>query len=97
MTKQYFVYLMTNCNNHVLYTGVTNDLSKRLREHQQKIYPYSFTAKYNVNKLVYYEVFDDIHSAIDREKQIKAGSRASKLKLIRSINRDFRDLIDELC
>jgi len=87
---------MTNPNNHVLYTGVTNNLSRRVLEHQQKIHPRSFTAKYNISKLVYYEPFDSINDAISREKQIKGGPRANKLKLIRSINPNFRDLADEL-
>ena len=96
MSKEYFVYLMTNPNNHVLYTGVTNNLARRAWEHQQKIHPYSFTAKYNIDKLVYYEVFESINEAINREKQIKAGSRINKSQLIKSINPGFKDLTSEL-
>ncbi|MEO1375279.1 MAG: GIY-YIG nuclease family protein [Cyanobacteria bacterium J06635_10] len=74
MSKQYYIYTITNQQNTVLYTGVTNDLIRRIYEHKEKIIA-GFTKKYNVNKLVYYEIFTDINSAITREKQIKAGSR----------------------
>ncbi|MEM9926148.1 MAG: GIY-YIG nuclease family protein [Rivularia sp. (in: cyanobacteria)] len=74
MSKQYYIYIITNQHNTVLYTGVTNDLIRRIYEHKEKIIA-GFTKKYNVNKLVYYEIFTDINSAITREKQIKAGSR----------------------
>jgi len=86
---------MANKINTVIYTGVTSGLQKRVYEHKQKIIE-GFTKKYNVNKLVYYEVFDDIENAIIREKQIKAGSRDKKVKLIRSMNPAFRDLYNEL-
>ncbi|HWP92212.1 MAG TPA: GIY-YIG nuclease family protein [Thermodesulfobacteriota bacterium] len=71
--QQYYVYIMTNKNNTVLYTGVTNDLKRRVYQHREKLID-GFTKRYNINKLIYYEVFEDIHSAISREKQIKAGS-----------------------
>jgi len=93
--KQGYVYLMTNKRNTVIYTGVTSDLQKRVYEHKQKLIE-GFTKKYNINRLVYYEVADDIESAIDREKQIKAGSRKKKIDLIKSINPEFKDLYDEL-
>lgn len=83
--------MMTNKINTVIYTGVTSDLRKRSYEHKEKIIE-GFTKKYNVNKLVYYEVFDDIENAILREKQIKAGSRKKKIDLIRSMNSEFKDL-----
>mgnify|MGYP001586701074 CR=1 FL=1 len=86
---------MTNKANTVIYTGVTSDLQKRIYEHKQKLVG-GFTKKYNVNKLVYYEVFDDIESAIVREKQIKGGSRKKKIDLIRNMNPRFRDLYNEL-
>ncbi len=95
MKKQYFVYIATNSDNYVLYTGVTNNLVRRLHEHKNKPAS-SFTAKYNINKLIYYEVLDFPEEAIKREKQIKAGSRAKKLKLIESINPNFKDLYEEI-
>jgi len=91
MEKYYFVYILTNLGNTVLYTGVTNDLKRRVYEHRNKVVP-GFTAKYNVKKLVYYEVYDDPQYAITREKQIKSGSRKKKLNLISSFNPDWRDL-----
>ncbi|MCX5695385.1 MAG: GIY-YIG nuclease family protein [Candidatus Omnitrophica bacterium] len=93
--KAGFVYLMTNKMNTVIYTGVTSDLQKRIYEHKEKLVD-GFTKKYNVNRLVYYEIFDGIEDAITREKQIKAGSRKKKLDLISSINPDFKDLYYEL-
>lgn len=86
---------MTNKTNTVLYTGVTSDLIKRIYEHKEKFVS-GFTAKYNVNKLVYCEVFDDITNAIYREKQIKAGSRRKKIELINSLNSGWKDLYSEL-
>jgi putative endonuclease len=91
MNRQYYVYIMTNKHNTVLYTGITNDLRRRIYEHKEKLVA-GFTEKYNITKLVYYEVFDDVENAISREKQIKAGSRQKKIQLITSINREWRDL-----
>ena len=91
-----YVYILTNKNNTVLYTGVTNDLKRRLEEHTQKIIPNSFTSKYNLYKLVYYESFFMIGDAIAREKQIKAGSRKKKEALIHSMNPEWNDLSNEL-
>jgi putative endonuclease len=91
MNRQYIVYLMTNPHNTVIYTGVTSDLHKRTCQHKEKTRK-GFTAKYNVNKLVYYEAFDDSVNAIVREKQIKAGSRENKVRLIESINPEWKDL-----
>ena len=85
MDKQYYIYIMTNKNNTVLYTGVTNDLRRRVCEHKEKMIK-GFTKKYNITKLVYFEVFRDIKNAIVREKQIKAGSRAKKIDLVNSRN-----------
>jgi putative endonuclease len=93
--RQYFVYIMTNPRNTVLYTGVTGDLKRRVWEHKTKAVP-GFTAKYNVVKLVYFEVFDDPEEAILREKKIKGGSRAKKIALINSFNPQWRDLYEEL-
>ena len=91
MSGQYYVYIMTNKHNTVLYTGITNNLKRRIYEHKEKLVA-GFTNKYNITKLVYYEVFDDPENAISREKQIKAGSRQKKIQLIASINREWRDL-----
>ena len=95
MSKQYYVYIMTNKSNTVLYIGVTNDLERRVYEHREKLIN-GFTKKYNVNKLVYYEVFEDIYTAISREKQIKSGSRQKKINLINGINKEWKDLYEEL-
>jgi len=95
MNSQYFVYIITNKNDTVLYTGVTNNLHRRTYEHREKMVE-GFTKKYNINKLVYYEVFDNIESAIIREKQIKSGSRMKKIDLINSLNKKWVDLYEEL-
>ena len=95
MKKQYFVYIMTNRNNTTLYTGITNDLKRRVYEHKEKLVG-GFTKKYNINKLVYYEVFDDPENAILREKQIKGGSRYKKIRLINSLNEEWRDLYQQI-
>ena len=89
--KQYYIYLMMNYANTVIYIGVTNNLQKRIYEHKNKIIK-GFTSKYKVNKLVYFEIFDDVKTAIEREKQLKAGSRARKIAIIVRNNPNFRDL-----
>ena len=86
---------MTNDRNTVLYTGVTNDLKRRAYEHREGLCE-GFTKRYRVCKLVYYEVAENPYSAISREKQIKGGSRADKMKLIEDFNPDRRDLYDDL-
>jgi len=93
--KQYYVYIMTNKKNTVLYTGITNDLKRRVYEHKAKLVE-GFTKRYNISKLVYYEVSRDVESAILREKQIKGGSRAKKIRLINSINLEWKDLYNDL-
>jgi putative endonuclease len=93
--KHYFIYIMTNKYNTVLYTGVTSDLPKRVFEHKEK-YVDGFTKRYNIVKLVYYEVFDDPANAIEREKKIKGGSRAKKIALVNSMNKDWLDLSEQL-
>lgn len=95
MEKQYCVYILTNQNNTVLYTGVTNNLKRRVLEHKQN-QGSVFTRKYKVNKLVYYEVTTDVNAAILREKQIKAGSRQKKIDLVNSMNKDWVDLFEEI-
>ena len=89
--KYYFIYILTNLSNTVLYTGVTNNIKRRIFEHKSKLVP-GFTYKYNVIKLVYYDIFSSIEDAISREKQIKAGPRKKKVSLINSINPKWNDL-----
>ena len=91
----YYVYILTNSTNKVLYTGVSNNLERRIEEHRNKMKPNSFTSKYNVHKLVFYEQTTDVKSAIAREKQIKGGSRAKKIALIEAINPSWKDLSTE--
>ncbi len=86
---------MTNKTKRVLYTGVTNDLKRRVYEHKQKLVE-GFTKKYNIGELVYYEVSEDIESATLREKQIKGGSRQTKIQLINSMNKEWCDLYEKL-
>ena len=88
----YYVYIMTNRKNSVLYTGVTNDLEVRVWQHKNNVNPKSFTARYNINKLVYFEDYQSIVDAIHREKQIKVGSRKKKIDLINGMNPDWKDL-----
>jgi putative endonuclease len=88
------VYIMTNKHHTTLYVGVTADLVTRVMEHRENAYSKSFTARYNLHKLVYYESFAHIEEAIDREKQIKAGSRQKKIDLINSINPQWKDLFE---
>ena len=90
--KYYYVYISTNKIHSVLYTGVTNNLLNRDDQHKIKLNKNSFTAKYNVNKVVYYETYKYVNDAIAREKQIKAGSRQRKIDLIRGINPSWKDL-----
>lgn len=95
MSRCYYVYITTNKGNTVLYTGVTNDLKRRAYEHKAKL-ANGFTKKYNVDKLVYYEIFDDPENAILREKQIKAGPRRRKVELVNSMNKEWMDLFEGL-
>jgi len=91
MGKEYYVYIATNKTDTVLYTGVTSNLGRRFDEHRSGVRG-SFTSRYKVTKLVYYEAYGDPHSAISREKQIKAGSRVKKIALVESMNPDWEDL-----
>jgi putative endonuclease len=93
--KFYCIYIITNSHNTTLYTGVTNNLFRRLLEHKSGEGS-KFAKRYNLTKLMYFEVTSDINAAITREKQIKAGSRRNKIDLINSINPDWQDLFDEL-
>ena len=92
--RQYYVYIMTNDYNTVLYTGVTNDLHRRVLEHRSGKGG-TFTSRYRVAKLVYFESVEDVRVAISREKQIKSGSRQKKLDLINSMNPEWKDLFEE--
>ena len=93
---RYYVYILTNRNNTVLYTGVTRDLLRRVYEHKNNADPKSFTAKYKVHKLIYFEETCDIDTAIEREKQIKSWSRDKKIALVYESNPKFYDLYPHL-
>jgi putative endonuclease len=95
MDKNGYVYILTNKNNTTLYIGVTSDITKRIWQHKEKVLE-GFSKKYNLTKLVYYEVFDEIENAIAREKYLKGKKRAFKIALIEKENKSFRDLYDEL-
>ena len=95
MDKVYYVYILTNKANKVLYTGVTNNLIKRVYEHKQKLVD-GFTKRYNVNKLVYYDYSEDVYGAIQREKQIKGKLRKKKIEIIEKMNPEWKDLYEEL-
>ena len=93
--KNYYVYILTNETRTVLYTGMTNDLTRRVYEHKNKSGS-EFTAKYKVNRLVYYEVSENAVAAIEREKQIKAGTRKRKLEMIHQLNPEWNYLYEDL-
>jgi putative endonuclease len=93
--RQYYVYILTTQNNTVLYTGVTNDLIRRIYEHKHNLID-GFTKKYFVHKLVYFEMVEDAMSAIEREKQIKSWVREKKIALVNSSNPEWYDLYDEI-
>ena len=92
----YYVYMLTNATNVVLYTGVTNDLRRRVFEHKNHFDPKSFTARYKAEKLVYFEQTTDARSAIEREKQIKSWSRKKKNELVENFNPTWRELYSEI-
>ena len=91
----YCVYILTNKANRVLYTGVTNNLQRRIAEHQQKLVP-GFTSRYNLKKLVYFETTDDVNAALAREKQIKGWLRQKKIELIETQNPEWKNLSEIL-
>ena len=93
--KQYYIYILSNYSNSTIYIGVTNNLVKRLYQHRNKLID-GFTSKYNINKLVYYEIYQNIDHAINREKQLKGWSRAKKNALIETLNPTWKDLGKEL-
>jgi len=93
--KYSYVYFLTNHSNTVIYVGVTTNLIKRIYEHKNKLVK-GFSQKYNLSKLIYFEVFEDINEAIKREKQIKGGSRLKKIQLIKSKNPELKDMYDQI-
>ncbi len=95
MERGGYVYITTTNNNTVLYTGSTVNLGNRINQHKAKYYPNSFTARYNIDKLVYYAYFHFIEEALAREKQIKGWSREKKIKLINDFNPEWKDLYNE--
>jgi len=95
MSKEYFVYIMTNKHNTVLYTGVTNDLMRRTWEHKQGLGS-TLTSHYCITKLVYYESYENINFAIAREKQIKGGSQQKKIDLVNNFNPNWHGLYEEV-
>lgn len=95
MNKKGYIYILFNKKNGTLYVGVTSDLIKRIYEHKNKIID-GFTKKYAIDKLGYYEIYEDIESAIQREKQIKSGFRKKKIELIESMNPDWNDLYHQI-
>ncbi len=93
---EYYVYILANVTNTTIYVGVTNDLIRRVYEHKNKMDPNSFSAKYDIHKLVYYESTPDVRAAIEREKQIKGWNRARKNKLVATKNPQWEDLYQSL-
>ena len=96
MRHQPAIYLLSNKPNGTLYTGVTSDLPKRIWQHRNSITK-GFSARYNLTPVVYFELFQDMYQTISREKQIKAGSRAAKIRLVEGMNPGWRDLYEEIC
>lgn len=94
--KPGFIYILTNKNNTTLYIGVTSDIVTRIKQHKEKQNHKSFTAKYNLDKLVYFEAFQMIGDTIGREKQLKAGNRTKKVSLIERINPEWLDLYEKV-
>ena len=92
----YYIYILANNTNTTVYVGVTGDLVRRVYEHKHELAEHSFTAKYKVHKLVYYEVTTDVRSAIEREKQIKGWIRAKKNKLVETMNPTWQDLYQSI-
>ena len=92
MSKKYYVYIATNDEKYILYTGVSNNIDRRIYEHKEGVGS-KFTKKYSINRLVYFEEYQDVNQAKVREKQLKSGSRIKKVKLINSLNPTWKDLI----
>jgi len=96
MVRGGYVYIICNVSNSTLYTGVTSNLISRIYQHKTKFYPNSFSARYNCNKLVYYEGFSQIEEAIEKERLLKAGSRIKKVELVENLNPNWKDLYPEI-
>jgi putative endonuclease len=96
MPKQYYIYMLTNKYLNVLYTGVTSNIISRVYQHKNKLVK-GFTQKYNVDRLVYFEVYAEINHAIEREKKIKGWSRKKKNFLVETTNPIWKDLYEEIC
>ena len=94
--RNYYVYILSNATTKVVYTGVTNDLIRRVHQHKEHIDPNSFTAKYHVDRLVYYEEYGDVRDAIDREKQIKSWNRKRKNDIVSDFNPEWVDLFESI-
>ena len=92
----YYVYILSNITGTTIYIGITKDLIRRVYEHKHKLDPGSFTAKYDIHKLVYYESTSDVHAAIEREKQLKGWNRKRKNKLVESMNPRWEDLYQSI-
>ena len=90
--KTYYVYIETNQRNRVFYIGITNNIERRDKEHENKVHEFGYTARYNVNKLVYFEKYHDVNKAIAREKSLKGITRQKKRDLIRAVNPKYDDL-----
>ena len=95
-SKTYYIYMMSNKRRSTIYVGVTGSIRKRVWEHKNKIHQRSFTARYNLLMLVYFETFESIHNAIKREKQLKGGSRQKKVDLILKMNPKWTDLSHQI-
>jgi putative endonuclease len=95
VSKSYYIYILTNKWNRVLYTGITRDLVKRIYQHREE-QTGGFTTRYNLKKLVYFEIYSNPREAIEREKQIKEGSRKKKIRLVEEMNPEWKDLYPEI-
>ena len=95
MDNQYYIYILTNYAKTSFYVGVTSNLIRRVYEHKHKVNK-GYTAQYHIDKLIYFEVFEDIEQVIKREKQIKAGSRQKKIDIINSLNLGWKDLYNDI-
>ena len=96
MEFHYYVYIMSNRTHTTIYIGMTNNLLRRVDEHRNKLFPESFTAKYGIDRLVYFEATNDVNAAIQREKQLKSWSRKRKNALIESMNPEWDDLYEQI-
>ena len=96
MKENFYVYILSSLHNRVLYIGMTSDIRKRVWEHKERVIE-GFTARYNVDRLVHFEIFDDAENAIKRERAMKEWKRGWKVELIEENNPEWRDLYEEIC